>query len=339
VGEGPVQVGIHIRAGAAIVSSDSKVPRGHRSRRKENSLTIIGRRGSGGWWRRSGGGFTSGAIKGVVDLAGDPEAMEEDGEFAGDGNEDTFFCILAGTFEALAAPAGEVGVLAKGAKDVVGALDEETAQEGVTGLGDAELGRRVAGLVEARGEAKEGTNVAALGETGMVTEGEDEGEGGDGANTMDLLEGLGGGVAGDDEAADGVVHGGDLGGEGGDGGDEGSKGIGQGGREMGRSVLVEGVGVAAWKGPAEGFYGTTDLVDEHSTGSDEGGAAADDSKVGLLLLGAMLDRGEEDSVEPANAGEDLGVGAVAFVVALADELDLARIGDDDGEALLAEKAG
>ena len=111
------------------------------------------------------------------------------------------------------------------------------------------------------------------------------------------------------------------------------------GRKVGRGVLVEGVGVTTREGAPEGLHRATHPVDEHRAGGDQVGAVADGGEVSLLLGRAMDDGREEDRVATAQAGEDLGVGAVALVVAVSDQVNLARVGDDDGELFLAEEAG
>jgi hypothetical protein len=66
--------------------------------------------------------------------------MEQDGELACDGHNGSVLSLLPSALSQMKAPATKRRVLSSWSEDVVGALDQETSQVNVTGLGDAELG-------------------------------------------------------------------------------------------------------------------------------------------------------------------------------------------------------
>ena len=86
-------------------------------------------------------------VEGVVGGLIGPEAVEEDGEFAGDGDDGTFLGFLGAACSKGRAVAAEVAVLAEATEDVLSAADEEFAHEWVAGFADAEFGVAVAGLL------------------------------------------------------------------------------------------------------------------------------------------------------------------------------------------------
>src|SRR5689334_12585917 len=65
----------------------------------------------------------------LVDLAGDPEAVHEDSELAGDGDVGALLGILAASLGELEPPALEVAVGTEGTEDAVGAVDQEATDE------------------------------------------------------------------------------------------------------------------------------------------------------------------------------------------------------------------
>jgi hypothetical protein len=51
-------------------------------------------------------------------------------------------------------------------------------------------------------------------------------------------------------------------------------------------------------------------------------------RVGLLCLAAVLHGAEEQRVKASRARQQLGIGVVVLAIALADELELARVDGD-----------
>lgn len=139
-----------------------------------------------------------------------PEREQQDGELAGDGDDGAFLGGFSSASGEAQSGFAECGGRAEWAEDVVGAVDEETAQLGVAGFGDGELLVGLAGLVASGDESEVGADVAGAGESLGVFEGEDEAEGGDGADTGDLLEALGDGVLGLGEGFELLFKGFDL---------------------------------------------------------------------------------------------------------------------------------
>ena len=75
-------------------------------------------------------------------------------------------------------------------KDVVGTLDQETSEVGIAGLCYAKLRIVVSGLAAFRLETEITPYIAALLEPLLAAQGEHEGEGRDGTNAVNLLQGL-----------------------------------------------------------------------------------------------------------------------------------------------------
>jgi hypothetical protein len=65
-----------------------------------------------------------GVVEGVVDFAGDPQAMKEDGQLAG--HRRSPLGILASTFGEFESPAAQITIGSKGPENVLGAADEQT---------------------------------------------------------------------------------------------------------------------------------------------------------------------------------------------------------------------
>jgi hypothetical protein len=274
----------------------------------------------------------------LVDLTGNPEVMEEDGDAAGEGDGDTVL-VGGGGVELGDGPAAEVRVRAAEAEGEVGGLDEEGAEIGIALLGDGEVGVAVARLAAAGGEAEVGADVAAAGETVRVSEGEDEGEGGDGADTGDLHEGAGVGEVAVDDALEEAVEVGDASGEGVEFEGEGCEGGLEGEREVWRGVAMEVAGITGGERRAEGLGGAAAVVDEECAAADESVAGADDGEGGLGGFWAVRDRSEEVGAEAAETGEGEGIDTVGLLGALGDELEAPGVGDDDLMAEGGDEAG
>ncbi len=81
-------------------------------------------------------------------------------------------------------------------QDVVGALDQQTSQIGIAGLGDAELRIAFARLTAFWPEPKIATNVSTTSEPTLIPERQHEGKRGDVADSMNRHHGLGLGILG-----------------------------------------------------------------------------------------------------------------------------------------------
>ena len=62
-------------------------------------------------------------VEGVIDFAGDPQVMEEDGQLAGHRHHRSLLGVLASAFGELETPAAEITVRTEGPEDVLGAAD------------------------------------------------------------------------------------------------------------------------------------------------------------------------------------------------------------------------
>lgn len=72
----------------------------------------------------------------LVDFPRLPQAKEQHGEFASDGDNGPLLAVLASSSSEGKAPAPEIRIWAKGAKDVVGGGDQKAAQLDIAGFGD-----------------------------------------------------------------------------------------------------------------------------------------------------------------------------------------------------------
>jgi len=94
-------------------------------------------------------------VEGVVDIARDPQAVEEDGQLAGHRHHRSLLGVLSPAFGELETPAAKITIGSEGSEYVLGAADEQATQVAVAGLpartpgrcSDAELGIARSGLV------------------------------------------------------------------------------------------------------------------------------------------------------------------------------------------------
>jgi len=121
-------------------------------------------------------------VEGVVDIARDPQAVEEDGQLAGHRHHRSLLGVLASAFGELETPAAQVTIGSEGSEDVLGAADEQATQVAVAGLGDAELGIARSGLVPLGDKTQSGRHLTRLAEAVRVIEGEDIGQGDNGSH-------------------------------------------------------------------------------------------------------------------------------------------------------------
>ena len=75
-------------------------------------------------------------------------------------------------------------------EDVVGALDQQTSEIGVAGLGDAKLRIPITGLAASRSQTKVAANIATLLEAFLAAQRQDERRRRNRTNTMDLQQSL-----------------------------------------------------------------------------------------------------------------------------------------------------
>ena len=75
-------------------------------------------------------------------------------------------------------------------KDVIGALDQQASEIGVTGMGDTKLRIMVSGLTSTRSQAKIATDITTSSEPFLTAEGQYEGQGGEVADAVNLQQRL-----------------------------------------------------------------------------------------------------------------------------------------------------
>jgi hypothetical protein len=86
-------------------------------------------------------------IKRMVCIARNPQPMEKNGEFSGNGDDCSFLAIFSAPFEHSSAPAFQITVRAKTSQQILSTLNQQRAELFVAGLADSELLFNRAGLV------------------------------------------------------------------------------------------------------------------------------------------------------------------------------------------------
>src|SRR5947209_2658900 len=86
-------------------------------------------------------------VEGVIDLCATPEAMKQDGQLAGHGDDGLLSGDLAAARGDSPAEPAQVTVLSEGSQDVVGGVDQQSPQVAVAVFGDASLGIGASGLL------------------------------------------------------------------------------------------------------------------------------------------------------------------------------------------------
>lgn len=149
-------------------------------------------------------------MQGLIDFAGSPEVVEEDGELSGHGGDGFLLGDLATAFRPSQSPPPQVTIGTEGAELIMGRLDQEASQHPVAGLGDSALRIALSRLIVLRAETEIGTDGAAGREAMGIYEGQDVGERGDGPHAGHLAEDLGLRIAFGGEALDLTVIAADL---------------------------------------------------------------------------------------------------------------------------------
>jgi len=204
----------------------------------------------------------SGKIEGVVDFTGLPEVVKQHSQLPGDTDYSSLFSVLPSSFGQLQAPAAQVAIGSKRPENVLCGGDQQSAKEGITGLGNVELGVVIAGLISARDKPQRRTDLPAPAEAIGLFKGEDEGQGSEWSHAADTTEEFGLRVAFAAKLFVLSVIGYDLLGEGSDGVDDRrqsrSKGLG----DVRGDFVSEAVCCARWQTRSRGFDDVAGMVDE-----------------------------------------------------------------------------
>src|SRR5688500_5551960 len=99
--------------------------------------------------------------------------MQERGEFAGNSDDGTLFCVLASTRGEFEAPASQIGIGPERPEDVLSCLYQEPSQERVSRAGDAKLWVVVSRLSPLGCEAEIGSHASSSGESTWIFQDED----------------------------------------------------------------------------------------------------------------------------------------------------------------------
>lgn len=113
-----------------------------------------------------------GVTQRLVHVAGHPQGMQEDGQLAGHGDHGPFLRVLPSPCSQAQAPSPQITVRSERPQNVVRAIHQEAAQQGVAALGDAELGCSGAGVVLPRTQSQVGPDAATGPEAVRFFEGE-----------------------------------------------------------------------------------------------------------------------------------------------------------------------
>ncbi len=114
-------------------------------------------------WLGGGLGHYSGRLsKSLERFAAAPHAVQDDGQFAGHGDEGSFLTPFASTGSQLEAPTTQCRVGTEAAQDILGPLHQQTAQVGVAGFRDASLGVGLARLALPRTKTEERPRLAVV---------------------------------------------------------------------------------------------------------------------------------------------------------------------------------
>ena len=84
----------------------------------------------------------------------------------------------------------------------------------------------------------------------------------------------------------------------------------------------------------EGFHGPPNVVDQLCAAIYQRMARADDRKMGLGVLAAVLERVKQLGIDARQAGQALGIDLVGLALVRVDEPRLARVGHKDLVAAL-----
>jgi hypothetical protein len=106
----------------------------------------------------------------LVDLSGDPEPVQQYGQFASHGYERFPFGLFGSStsLDVIEPPASEVCVWSEGAKDVLSSLNQEAAQQGVAGFGDGEFRLGISRVIVAAGEPQIGAHSPTRGKPSWI---------------------------------------------------------------------------------------------------------------------------------------------------------------------------
>ena len=119
-----------------------------------------------------------------------PEVMKQHGEFAGHCDHGFTLRLLTTSGGQVQTPLSQRRVSAVRSKDVVGALDQQTSEIGVAGMGDAKLRIVVSGLTSPWTQAQVATDIATSSEPFLAAESQHEGQGGEVADAVNLQQRL-----------------------------------------------------------------------------------------------------------------------------------------------------
>src|SRR5438445_1096413 len=253
----------------------------------------------------------------AIDFAGEPQMVEEDGEFAGDGDDRTFLRVLA-AFRFTQPPAAQVAIRTVLTQHIVGAVYEQLPEVDVAGFSDAQLRRALAGRPLTRHQPQVGADLPASPEPPGVVYGQGEGKGDERTNARHLLHHPGLRVSLGDQFFQSPVHGCDLYVQARDHLQKRCDRWAQLPRYVGRNLQRKAASVAPGQARPERFSEAAGAVDHAGSGSDQAPAAMDERQVRLRLLAAVLYAAQQNRVRPPQASECLGIDPVILLKAGGD---------------------
>jgi hypothetical protein len=273
----------------------------------------------------------------MIDLPGSPEVVEKHGQFSGHPDDG----FLPGGFPSALcprqSPTPQIGIRAKGSHLIVSRLDQETSQHFVAGFGDPALWVSVSGLILSGTESEVGANRPAVLELVGVFQGQDERQGGDGSNALNLLQHRSLGITLVGEGLNSAIVLPDLDRQQLQMVQEGTKCILESvGKTLKRSI-VKCRGAAPMHATSSGFDSTADMIDETGPSPHQDLPGSKNRQILMGLLCPVTNPAQQGWVQPGQAGEDPGIQPIALSVASVDHTHLSGVGDDDFVAELREQ--
>lgn len=219
---------------------------------------------------------------------------------------------------------------------MVGALDQQTSEVCVAGMGDAELRIMISGLTTPRSQAQVATHIATSSEPFLAAEGQHEGQGGEVADAVNLQQCLSLGILGLAELLDLPVvlldldcHLRDL-------LEHWTERLCQSRRHNGQAALSEARCSGGRHTIAAGLRQTTNGVHRSRAQSHQQSSRTDQGEGLLLCDGTVGDRPQYVRIKPGITRQLLGIDLVALPIAVRDRSQLAHVRHDDFMAELLQ---
>ena len=257
-----------------------------------------------------------------------PEMIKQNGQLTSYCNDGLVSGLLAASGGQMQAPLSKRRVPPVRSKDVVGTLDQQTSEVSVSSLRDAKLGIVVSGLAALRLEAEITTDISALLEPLLTSQGKDEGESSDGTNAVNLLQGLCLRIVRLADLLDLAIVLLDPEGHLGDLIEHRVQRLRKSWRHYGQASLREAAGRGSRHTVPARLGQTTHSVHRCGAESHHDVPCADQDQRLLLFDSSVRDRTQDLGIQPCVASQLLGIDLVALPVTVRDSSQLSHVGHD-----------